>query len=48
VREIAEGLDKHLETASRLESRAAERRVENESFGAKVQRVDEAIISLKT
>jgi chromosomal replication initiation ATPase DnaA len=48
VREIAEGLDKHLETASRLVSRAAERRAENESFGAKVQRVDEAIISLKT
>ena len=47
VREIAEGLEKHLETASRFVSRAAERRAEDESFAAKVQRVDEAIISSK-
>jgi REP element-mobilizing transposase RayT len=47
VREIAEGFDKHLETASRLVSRAAERRAEDESFAAKVQRVDEAITSSK-
>ena len=44
VKEIAEALDKHLETASRLVSRAAWRRVEDQAFRAKIQRVDSAIV----
>jgi len=44
VKELAEGLDKHLETASRLVSRAALRRVEDPNFRAKIQRVDSVII----
>ena len=44
VREFAEALDKYLETASRLVSRAALRRVEDRNFRAKIQRVDSAIV----
>ena len=44
VREFAEALDKYLETASRLVSRAALRRVEDQNFRAKIQRVDSAIV----
>jgi len=44
VKELAEGLDKHLETASRLVSRAALRRVEDPNFRAKIQRVDSVIV----
>ncbi len=43
VKGIAEALDKHLETASRLVSRAASRRVEDQSFREKIQRVDSVI-----
>jgi REP element-mobilizing transposase RayT len=43
VKEIAEGLGKHIGTASRLVSRAGMRRVEDESFRARVQRVDSEI-----
>jgi hypothetical protein len=44
VKELAKGLDKHLETASRLVSRAALRRVEDSDFRAKIQRVDSVIV----
>jgi len=44
VKELAKGLDKHLETASRLVSRAASRRVEDPNFRAKIQRVDSVIV----
>ena len=47
VSEIAESLDKHLESTSRLVSRAGERRVEDDKFRTKVQQVDEAIIGSK-
>ena len=43
VKVIAEALDKHLGTASRLVSRAAERRTEDEGFRAKIRRVDSII-----
>ncbi len=43
VKGIAEALDKHLETASRLVSRAASRRVEDQSFRERIQRVDSVI-----
>jgi putative transposase len=45
VKDLAKALDKHLETASRLVSRAAQRRIDAESFHAKVQRVDSMITS---
>jgi hypothetical protein len=41
---MAKALDKHLETASRLVSRAASRRVEDPNFRAKIQRVDSVIV----
>ena len=44
VKELAKGLDKHLETASRLVSRAALRRVEDSDFRAKIQRADSVIV----
>ena len=44
VKGMAEALDKHLETASRLVSRAAQQRVEDRSFRAKLQRVDSIIV----
>jgi REP element-mobilizing transposase RayT len=44
VKELANALEKHLESASRLVSRAALRRVEDEDFRAKIQRVDSAIV----
>ena len=44
VKELAEAVDKHLETASRLVSRAASRRVKDQSFRAKIQRVDSVIV----
>lgn len=43
VKELAEVLDKHLETASRMVSRAGRRRVVDESFRAKIQQVDSMI-----
>ncbi len=43
VKGIAEALDKHLETASRLVSRAVSRRVEDQSFRERIQRVDSVI-----
>jgi REP element-mobilizing transposase RayT len=44
VKELAKALDKHLETASRLVSRAAVRRVEDPDFRARVQWVDSVIV----
>ena len=44
VKELAKGLDKHLETASRFVSRAALRRAKDPNFRAKVQRVDSVIV----
>ena len=44
VKEMAKTLDKHLETASRLVSRAASRRVEDPDFRTKIQRVDSVIV----
>jgi chromosomal replication initiation ATPase DnaA len=43
VKELAEDLDKHLETVSRLVSRAAMRRAEDRVFREKIQRVDSVI-----
>jgi chromosomal replication initiation ATPase DnaA len=43
VKEIAEDLNKHLETVSRLVSRAAMRRVEDRAFLERIQRVDSVI-----
>ncbi len=43
IGEVAWWLAKYVETASRLVSRAAARRVEDEGFEAKVRAVDEAI-----
>jgi len=43
VKEIAVGFEKYGETASRLVSRAANRRVEDESFADRVHRVDRFI-----
>jgi hypothetical protein len=43
VKELAEDLDKHLETVSRLVSRAAMRRVEDRAFQERIQRVDSVI-----
>ena len=43
VKELAEDLDKHLETVSRLVSRAAMRRVEDRAFRERIQRVDSVI-----
>jgi REP element-mobilizing transposase RayT len=42
--EVARGLEKYMETASRLVSRAAARRVEDEGFSAVVKAVDAAVI----
>ena len=44
VKEVARGLEKYVETASRLVSRAAARRVEDEEFGEMVTAVDAAVI----
>ncbi len=44
VKEVARGLEKYVETASRLVSRAATRRVEDEAFGAMVCTVDATVI----
>ncbi len=44
VNEVARGLEKYVETASRLVSRAAARRVEDEGFRALVDAVDAAVI----
>ncbi len=46
VKAVAAALDKHLGTASRLVSRAAERRIEEEAFHAKIRRVDSVIVTL--
>jgi len=43
VKGFAEALEKHLETVSRLVSRAAMRRVENLAFRDRNQRVDSVI-----
>jgi hypothetical protein len=43
VKEFAGALDKHLETVSRLVSRAAMRRAEDRAFREKIKRVDSAI-----
>ena len=43
VKEVASGLEKYLETTSRLVSRAAARRVEDQRFNEWVQRVDSVI-----
>ena len=43
VRGLAGALDKHLETVSRLVSRAAMRRVEDRAFRERIQRVDSVI-----
>lgn len=42
--EVARGLEKYLETASRLVGRTATRRVVEEGFSAMVKAVDAAII----
>jgi hypothetical protein len=44
VKEVAPALEKYVESASRLVSRAATRRIEDEAFGAKVRTVDAAVI----
>jgi REP element-mobilizing transposase RayT len=44
VKEVARGLEKYVETASRLLRRASARRVEDEGFRALVDAVDAAII----
>jgi chromosomal replication initiation ATPase DnaA len=43
VRGLAEALDKHLETVSRLVSRAAMRRAENRAFRERINQVDSVI-----
>ena len=43
VKKFAEALDKYQETASRLVSRAAARRVEDQGFNERIQQVDSAI-----
>jgi len=43
VKGLAEALDKHRETVSRLVSRAAMRRVEDRAFRERIQRVDSLI-----
>ena len=40
---FAEALDKHFETVSRLVSRAAMRRVEDQAFRERIQRVGSVI-----
>lgn len=47
VKEMAEGLDKYIESASRLVSRAAERRVGDERFAERVRQVDAQLAGLK-
>jgi hypothetical protein len=44
VKEVARGLEKYVESASRLVSRAAARRLEEEGFRAMVKAVDVAVI----
>ncbi|HOC41551.1 MAG TPA: transposase [Thermoanaerobaculales bacterium] len=44
VKEVARGLEKYVETASRLVSRAAAKRVEDEEFRATVRLVEAAVI----
>jgi hypothetical protein len=44
VKEVARGLEKYVETASRLLRRAAARRLEEEGFRAQVRSVDAAVI----
>jgi chromosomal replication initiation ATPase DnaA len=44
VKEVARGLEKYVETASRLLRRASARRVEDEGFRAQVKSVDAAVI----
>jgi len=44
VKEVARGLEKYVESASRLVSRAATRRVEGEEFEAMVRAVGAAVI----
>ena len=43
VKELAEALDKHLETVSRLVSKAASRRAENRAFRERLNQVDSVI-----
>jgi len=43
VKGFAEALDKHLETVSRLVSRAAMRRVEDRAFRERINQVDSVI-----
>jgi len=43
VRETAKGLEKYVETTSRLVSRAAARRVEDQVYKERIQRIDSAI-----
>ncbi len=43
MKEFAEALDEHLETVSRLVSRAAMRRVEDRAFRERIQRMDSVI-----
>ena len=43
VKEIAEDLDKHLETVSRLVGRSAMRGMEDRAFRERIQRVDSVI-----
>ena len=43
VKAVAEGLGKHVETTSRLVSRAAGQRVDDEAFRARLERVDRVI-----
>ncbi len=43
VKEVSGGLEKYLETTSRLVSRASVRRVDEEGFSERLNRVDEAI-----
>jgi hypothetical protein len=45
VKEVAEAMTKHLETTSRLVSRAAWRRLEDQDFLQKIEEVDSVIAS---
>jgi len=47
VKEMGEGLEKYLETASRLVSRAAARRVEEPTFHELVRRVDSVLVGAR-
>jgi REP element-mobilizing transposase RayT len=47
VKEIAEALEKHIESVSRLVSRAASRRVEDRRFRTETRRVDSVIVGSK-